>query len=72
MHELNRAGSHVTPGATDDTPTDRLTSPAPRAKPDYLPPEITTLTEADILAVLGPAHTGSMENPFGVDGLGGL
>lgn len=72
MHELNRAGPHVPPGATDDGPTDRPASPALGTKPGYLPPEITTLTEADILAVLGPAHTGSMENPFGVDGLGGL
>ena len=63
------------------TDTSTLHTP-PRAnagdvvKPAYVPPQITSLTEADILQALGPAYTGSpnspANNPFGLDGLGGM
>ncbi|MCB9161802.1 MAG: hypothetical protein H6644_18485 [Caldilineaceae bacterium] len=46
------------------------------AKPAYVPPQITSLTETDILQALGPAYTGSpnspANNPFGLDGMGGM
>ena len=58
-----------------------ITLPTSRAdsdpvKPAYVPPQITSLSEADILQALGPAYTGSpyspANNPFGLDGMGGM
>lgn len=72
MHELNRAELPLPSGDMDDGASGLRPSLPGTIRPDYLPPEIITLTEADILAALGPAHTGSMENPFGIDGMGGM
>lgn len=68
MHELTPTDLPLPPGDTSDAQTSRPNL----VKPTYLPPEIISLTETDILAALGPAHTGSMENPFDVDGMGGM